>query len=163
MIPNDEPVAFFITWTVYGTWLQGDVRGWRKYGSGHQNPQPLLAQWRRERLIHPVVLLGRNHRAKIANEITEHSRRREWKLWAVNPRTNHVHVVVSSVNATGAKIRDQLKANCTRGLRELDAQFVGRPVWSRGGDWHCVNSEEDLDVVVKYVNDAQDWGGESVG
>lgn len=23
---NDDPIAFFITWTVYGTFLQGDVR-----------------------------------------------------------------------------------------------------------------------------------------
>ncbi len=22
---NDDPLAYFITWTVYGTWLQGDV------------------------------------------------------------------------------------------------------------------------------------------
>ena len=28
---NDEPLAYFITWTVYGTWLQGDVRGWRRH------------------------------------------------------------------------------------------------------------------------------------
>lgn len=28
-----EPLAYFITWTTYGTWLPGDPRGWVKEGS----------------------------------------------------------------------------------------------------------------------------------
>ena len=24
---TDEPIAYFITWTTYGTWLPGDERG----------------------------------------------------------------------------------------------------------------------------------------
>ena len=38
---NDDPLAYFITWTVYGSWLQGDERGWRRYRGGHEKPQPL--------------------------------------------------------------------------------------------------------------------------
>ena len=49
---SDDPIAFFITWTVYGTHLQGDERGWRRRRKGDQQPQPRLAQWRRERLKH---------------------------------------------------------------------------------------------------------------
>ncbi len=33
---SDEPLAFFYTWTVYGTFLQGDVRFWRKRRKGEQ-------------------------------------------------------------------------------------------------------------------------------
>ncbi len=43
---DDEPIAYFITWTVYGTFLQGDVRGWRERQKGEQLPQPRLADWR---------------------------------------------------------------------------------------------------------------------
>ena len=32
----DDPLAFFITWTTYGTWLPGDDRGWVKWHQGHQ-------------------------------------------------------------------------------------------------------------------------------
>ncbi|MEZ6112471.1 MAG: hypothetical protein R3C99_15870 [Pirellulaceae bacterium] len=49
---DNDPIAYFITWTVYGTFLQGDHRGWRKRGKGYQTPQPLLAQWHRQRLNH---------------------------------------------------------------------------------------------------------------
>jgi REP element-mobilizing transposase RayT len=153
---DDEPLALFITWTVYGTWLQGDIRGWRRYRGGHEPPQPRLAQWRRERLLHPVVLLSPHHRQVVANEIEQHCRRRGWHIWKANPRTNHVHVVVTARGFSGAKVRDQLKANCTRGLRQADPQFIDRPVWSRGGDWQCVNSEDDLEAVILYAGDAQD-------
>ena len=30
----DEPIAYFITWTTYGTWLPGDERGWSRKGDG---------------------------------------------------------------------------------------------------------------------------------
>ena len=27
-IPHSDPLAFFLTWTAYGSWLPGDGRGW---------------------------------------------------------------------------------------------------------------------------------------
>jgi hypothetical protein len=27
-IPMNEPLAYYLTWTTYGTWLPGDERGW---------------------------------------------------------------------------------------------------------------------------------------
>ena len=47
---NSEPIAFFLTWTIYGTFLQGDERGWHRRRQGLQLPQLRLAEWRRERL-----------------------------------------------------------------------------------------------------------------
>lgn len=38
----DDPLAYFITWTTYGTWLPGDPRGWVEYHHGHQLPDPIL-------------------------------------------------------------------------------------------------------------------------
>src|SRR3990172_10721 len=29
-----EPIAYFLTWTSYGTWLSGDPRGWVRFGGG---------------------------------------------------------------------------------------------------------------------------------
>ena len=153
---NDEPVAYFITWTVYGTFLQGDSRWWRKKDSGEQPPQPLLERWHRERLRHEVVLLNDEHRNVVVAEVKHHCGRRNWKLWGVNARTNHVHVVVTAKGFAGDKVRDQLKANCTRGVREIDSQFVDRPVWTTKGDVEFVQDESDLEKVIEYVAEAQD-------
>jgi hypothetical protein len=155
-VGNDDPIAYFITWTVYGTFLQGDIRGWRKRRSGQQQPQPRMAQWRRERLKHPIELLGDQQQSVVESEIERLSEYRCWKFWKCSARTNHVHAVVSAPEHAGNKVRDQMKANCTRVLRESWSQFVDRPVWTVGGDWQCVNSEDDLEQVVIYVGEAQD-------
>jgi REP element-mobilizing transposase RayT len=152
----DDPIAFFITWTVYGTHLQGDERGWRRRGKGLQNPQPRLADWRRERLKYEIQLLSLEQRNVVEEECRKHCDHRCWKLWEVNARTNHVHAVVTAVDCSGKTVRDQLKANCTRGLREKWAAFRDRQVWSVGGDWECINSEDDLETVCQYVREAQD-------
>lgn len=152
---SDEPIAFFITWTVYGTHLQGDVRGWRRRRKGEQQPQPRLAEWRRERLKHDVTLLSAEHQAAVEKECRKHCEHRSWHLWEVNARTNHVHVVATATGYSGKTVRDQLKANCTRGLREHWSVFCDRPVWTVGGDWECINSEDDLETVCLYVREAQ--------
>ena len=77
---HDEPVGFFITWTVYGTFLQGDTRWWRKSNAGERPPQPLLEQWHRDRLKHDVILLTPEHREAVEREIASHSHRRDWKF-----------------------------------------------------------------------------------
>jgi hypothetical protein len=33
-IPMADPLAYFLTWTTYGTWLPGDERGWCKRTKG---------------------------------------------------------------------------------------------------------------------------------
>ena len=34
--------------------------------------------------------------------------------------------------------------------------FRERPVWTVGGDWQSVNTEDDLAAVIEYVMEAQD-------
>ena len=67
-----------------------------------------------------MILLSDQHREIVESEIRAHCEYRQWRLWIANPRTNHVHVVVTAPGYAGSNVRDQLKANCTRGLREHD-------------------------------------------
>lgn len=153
---NHEPLAFFITWTVYGTFLQGDRRWWRSKASGSRPPQPLLVQWHRDRLAHDILLLSERDRVNVHTAIQQHCEFRQWRLWIANARSNHVHVVVTAFGFAGDVVRDQLKANCTRILRQENPQFVGRPVWTVRGDWQCVNSDDDLEQAILYAGEAQD-------
>ena len=152
----DGPLAYFITWTVYGTFLQGDSRWWRKKRAGSQAPQPRLEEWHRHRLKHDVILLSRVHRDSVNAAIEEHCSRRSWKLWIANARANHVHVVVSAFGYQGVKVRDQLKANCTRSLRDMDSQFTGRPVWTSKGDVKMLFTDDELESAIQYAGEAQD-------
>jgi len=153
---NGEPIAYFITWTVYGTFLQGDERGWRRRRKGEQLTQSKLDGWRRERLKHPVHLLDDAQATVVEQELERHSEKRGWKLWAKSARTNHVHAVVTATQHSGDKVRDQFKANATRGLREHWEAFRDRPVWTSLGDWDCINTEDELEAVILYVSEAQE-------
>lgn len=37
--------------------------------------------------------------------------------------------------------------------------FREKPVWSVGGDWDCLNTEDDLEQAVTYASEAQDRTG----
>jgi len=153
---NGDPIAYFLTWTLYGTHLQGDVRGWRRRRKGEQLPQPRLAQWRRERLQYDVLLLMPDQRDTVQAQCQSHCEHRGWRLWVANARSNHVHAVVTATGYSGATVRDQLKANCTRGLRERWEIFRARPVWTVGGDWQCINDVDELEIAIAYAGEAQD-------
>lgn len=152
---NDNPLAFFVTWTIYGAHLQGDLGGWRRRRQGDQPPQPLLAAWHQRRLKHNIIRLSHEQRIVVETACRKHCDHRGWSLWAVSARSNHIHVALTAVDYSGKTVRDQLKANSTRGLRERRRVFRDRPVWAVGGDWQCVNSEDDLESVIQYVTEAQ--------
>ena len=43
-----EPLAYFLTWTTYGTWLPGDERGWNRKGEVKRTsnaPIPCSSRW----------------------------------------------------------------------------------------------------------------------
>lgn len=156
---NETPLAYFITWTIYGVHLQGAVTGWRKRREGEQPPQPLLEAWHADRLNHSIELLNSTVRVAAETACRKHSEHRNWKLWAVNARTTHVHAVVSAREHKGTVVRDQLKANCTRQIRELNKLFIDRPVWAVGGDVEFVWTEDELSSVIDYTLIAQDRKG----
>jgi hypothetical protein len=51
-------LAYFITWTTYGTWLPGDFRGWiKKNFNGVQRPNVKLEQESRYRMAEDAIEL----------------------------------------------------------------------------------------------------------
>lgn len=110
---NSSPLALFLTWTVYGTFLPGDRRGWRHRQDGIKPAQPLLEQWHRDGLNYDVVLLNAAMQAIAETAITEICTFRTWRLWAVSVRSNHAHVLLTAPNYRPIFVRDQLKAKAT--------------------------------------------------
>ncbi|WP_146446080.1 transposase [Botrimarina colliarenosi] len=147
--------GFLITWTTYGTWLPGDVRGWRERSQGVQPARPQLESWCRDRLAHDAVVLRTGDRDTVEDACREHCRFRGWELLAVNARSNHVHVVIAA-SVSPQTVRDQLKANCTRRLRTQTEPLVVERTWSRGGDCQVLPNEEALADAVAYVLEGQD-------
>ncbi len=176
--PMPDPLAFFLTWTTYGTWLPGDERGWVDYGIGFQLPDPMLKWEAQARMTEDACILDDEQRRLVEKTITDHCRIRGWELHAVNCRTNHVHVVVSA-NRDPKEVRDQFKAWGTRKLKELERYrrsiatlarrasegLEGAPVivdspirenwWTERGSQRWIGDEESLEAAIRYVVDGQ--------
>jgi hypothetical protein len=93
---RDGPLAFFLTWTTYGTWLPGDERGWVAKPGQFREPDANLEQEDSRRMTQPAVTLDPKQRQLVERTIADHCQIRGWHLHVVNCLTNHVHVVVTA-------------------------------------------------------------------
>ena len=151
----DDPIAYFITWTCYGTWLSGDERGWHEWGKGGLQPANVFLKSAAEtKMKETEFLLSKDDRRIVETTVAEHCRIRQWILHKVNSRSNHVHVVVTAPGYAPETVRDQLKAWCTRKLKPH--YHVRKQFWTEGASCRSINHECDLDSVIEYAGDTQD-------
>jgi REP element-mobilizing transposase RayT len=151
------PLAFFLTWTTYGTWLPGDERGWVERGRGQRSPDAELRQSAVRLLSEDPCTLTLSQRETVEQTIRDHCQVRGWRLWAVNCRSNHVHVVASGDRAP-EEIMRRFKAWATRRLRELEiahGELQRRNWWTERGSRRWINDEAGLEAAIHYVLNAQ--------
>ena len=69
-----EPIAYFITWTCYGTWLPGDERGsWRK-GGEWQPANELFREMAAEEMKETPFILSLDDRDIVEQTVAKHWR-----------------------------------------------------------------------------------------
>jgi hypothetical protein len=151
-------IAYFSTWTTYGTWLPGDDRGWFDGGRGWREPDERRAFASALMMTADALTFSPAQRRLVEAVVAEHSSFRGWELHAVNCRTNHVHVVVSAGGCPLALPRTQYKAWSTRKLKEQAKANGGRPRvnwWTERGWDVYIDDDEELAAVVAYVLEGQ--------
>lgn len=154
-IPMGDPIGYFITWATYGTWLPGDQRGWVEYQRGWQLPEPQLELECASRMTEDACRLTPTQREIVENQIRETCRHRGWELHSVNCRSNHCHVAVTAPDVAPKKVRDDLKAWCSRRLNERAAKRRDN-WWAERGSIRWIWNQDSLDTVITYINDAQE-------
>jgi REP element-mobilizing transposase RayT len=161
-----EPLAYFLTWPTYGTWLPGDDRGWVKRHHGHQLPAGSLELEAMARMTDDACRLDERQRRLVEQTVAHHCRIRGWKLHAVNCRSNHLHVVVTA-NRQPNEVCKQFKAWTVRKLKQLGHSpgtlsktpiHIREKWWAERGSKRFLNDEDSLEAAILYVRDAQDAG-----
>jgi REP element-mobilizing transposase RayT len=153
-----DPIAYFITWPTYGTWLSGDERGWVEYRYGWQLPNPNLERYCRACMTEKQCLLSIQEREVVLEQILETCKFRKWVHFASDCRSNHAHIVIGAANTSPKKIRVDIKAWCTRRLRER-SQPERENWWAERGSIRYVWTEDSLAKMIEYVTLAQDRKG----
>jgi REP element-mobilizing transposase RayT len=154
-----EPLAYFITFTTYGTWLHGHDPGSvdREHnapGTPFLPPDPQREASQRQRLRQPPYRLDEPRRAVVLRTIHEVARHRGWRVWAVHVRTAHVHVVVTAGDRP-EKVMSDFKAWSSRRLREAFGESADRDRWTQHGSTRYLNTEAAVVGAIGYTLDEQ--------
>jgi REP element-mobilizing transposase RayT len=154
-----EPLAYFITFTTYGTWLHGRAPGSvdREHnvpGTPYLPPDGEQAKAVRAEMRQPIYLLDPARREVVLRTILEVARHRKWKIWAVHVRTNHVHVIVTAP-CKPEKVMIDFKAWASRRLREVFDEDHDRDRWTQHGSTRYVWDDVALAEKSIYVLDEQ--------
>ncbi len=151
----NPPIAYFLTWTTYGTRLAGDHRGsvdkeHAIHGSPFLPPNFRYENLRRHQLSEEPLLLDAPMRGTVHRAIENHAKVRGWHLHAQNVRTNHVHIVVSAAMTPGRMLA-QFKAYATRALREQNLIGERKHVWTEDGSKKWLFTDAHVADCCNYV------------
>jgi REP element-mobilizing transposase RayT len=152
---TDTPLAYFISFRSYGTWLHGDARGsidrrHNVYGMPYMEPSKDWQSYNQQLLKAKPFFLNDRQRQVVEDAIRETCRIRRWTLLALNVRTNHVHVVVSAKKEPEL-VLNAFKANATRRLREERLWPHKFSPWAFKGSKRRLWNEKSVERAIDYV------------
>jgi len=137
-----------LTWTTYGSWLQGDERGYVKDGrvlGGDEELATLCGKFQKEE----TVKLRSDEKDIVRRAILDEAQRIGRTVEALAVCTNHIHLVLRySLEPIGRTV-SRFKNVAAAALRRHGR--AGR-VWTRGFDKRFCFDRDDLIRRIKYVN-----------
>ena len=143
-----NPIAYMLTWTTYGSWLQGDERGYVKDGVILYGNKALNTA-NKALMQYPEVSLTLVQRQTIENALRKEAELLGQEIYAIAVGKNHIHLAVSS-NGMDAGVAVSHYKNAAR-LKIKDDGFIRR-LWTRGFSKRYCFDEYQLQTVIAYVN-----------
>jgi len=136
-----------LTWTTYGSWLQGDNRGYVKDGKILEKNEALQKVNMKKLKIGPVEL-SCQERQIVREAILNKAESLEQKIYALAVCQNHVHIVAQRISESIEMVVSRYKNAARLALRANG--FIGR-VWTRGFDKRFCFNQQDLKTRIEYV------------
>lgn len=154
-------LAYFITFSTYGTWLHGTDKGkgsvdrdHNQYGSEFVTPDATREGSMREAMAQPAYTMDAGQREVVRDAIVELCREKGWRLWAVHVRSNHVHVVVT-VDRDPGRVMSDMKARASRNLTRAGFDDSTRKRWTRHGSTLHLFDEATMADKIDYTLNRQ--------
>lgn len=136
-----------ITFTTYGTWLQGDERGYVK--NGEIRPEnKVLMQANRESQLQGPVKLSRGQQRVVRQAIIREAESQGQSIYALSVQATHVHIVAEYIPQPISKIVAYYKKAARLALK---AMGHNGKLWTRGYDKRFCFDEASLRQRIKYV------------
>lgn len=136
-----------ITFTTYGTWLQGDKRGYVKKGRiclGNKALRQINEQLRSQE----AVILSKVQQQIVRKAITKEADAQKQHIYALSVKPNHVHIVAQNSWQPISRIVAYYKKAARIALKA--AGHNGK-LWTRGYDKRFCFDMKSLEQRIKYV------------
>jgi len=105
-----------LTWTTYGSWLQGDKRGFVRDGEILQGDERILDLCKKFQRW-PVVKLTKQEKAIVEAAILNEAERITHKIEALAICANHIHLAARPSHKSIERLVSMYKSAATRALR----------------------------------------------
>jgi REP element-mobilizing transposase RayT len=144
-MPNT--LGYMLTWTTYGTWLQGDKRRYVK--KGRTLPANVkLFKANKEFQANETVHLSPQQKRLVYDAIINEAERIGQRILAIAVYSNHVHLVGEYIPKPIAVIVAYYKKAGRLALKENG--IVGK-VWTKGYDKRYCFDQKTLQREIQYV------------
>jgi REP element-mobilizing transposase RayT len=140
-------LGYMVTWTTYGSWLQGDEQGYVKAGQTLLKNEKIETANRKLQKYDPIIL-SKSEKEIIRQAILEEASAQGHKIHAIAVCTNHVHIVAEPCKFSIEDIVSRYKNKSTFSLRKF-----GRPgrLWTKGFDKRFCFTPCELTARIEYV------------
>jgi len=142
-----KTLGYMITWTTYGTWLQGDKRGYVKKGKIYPKNENLL-QSNKKLKSQKAIKLSKTQQQAVRKAIIEEAALQGQRIFALTATSNHVHLVAEYINKPISKITAYYKKAARLALK---AMGHNGKLWTRGYDKRFCFDQATLEQRIKYV------------
>jgi hypothetical protein len=140
-------LGYMITWTTYGTWLQGDERGYAKDGAILPANEK-LEESNSQLQVRDAVYISEAQQRAVREAILKEAATRCQKIYAISVEATHVHVVVGQTGEPIDKMVAYYKTAARLALQEKG--HTGR-LWTRGYDKRFCFDDASLTARIEYV------------
>ena len=141
-------IGYMVTWTTYGTWLQGDERGYVKNGQILPGNKKLKTANKNQQKSQ-TVKLNPSQKQLVQNAILREAQKINQNIFAIAVYSNHVHLVAGASSKSIEQIVHRYKRLSSFVLNK--AGLNGK-VWSKGFDKRFCFTDREIEQKVKYVN-----------
>ncbi len=136
-----------LTWTTYGSWLQGDKRGFVRDGEILQGDETILELCRKLQKG-PTVKFTKQEKSIVEAAILNEAERIGHKTEALAVCTNHIHLAARPCDKSIERIVSMYKSAATR---ELRCYGLTGKIWTKGFDKRFCFTQQDLYRKITYI------------
>jgi REP element-mobilizing transposase RayT len=140
-------LGYMITWTTYGTWLQGDERGYVKNGQIYSGNDHLMRA-NKQLQLQDEIRLTKIQQQIVQEAIIKEAQAQGQQVLALSVNTTHVHIVSENISKPISNIVAYYKKAARLALKSIGHE--GK-LWTKGYDKRFCFDQETLQRRIKYV------------